>query len=111
MHHIKRWKSKRKYPNAKNIVVAGNSVLTIKLSNPEISINGIKIIEESCIIFTGIIINILENLTRSCKFFGKNRFPNELFREEKRGLNIFCFFWFNFTSSFLVTSNGTQRLV
>ena len=74
------------------MVVAGNSVPTIKLSNPEISINGIKTIEESCIIFTGITINILENLTRSCKFLGKNRFPNEVFIEEKRGLNIFRFF-------------------
>ena len=92
MHHKKMLKSKRKYPIAKSIVVAGNSVSTIKLSNPEISINGIKIIEDSCIIFTGITINILENLTRSCKFFGKNRFPNEVFMEDKRELNIFRFF-------------------
>ena len=95
MHHIKMWNSKRKYPNAKNIVVAGNSVPTIKLSNPEISINGIKIIEDSSMIFTGITINILDNLTRSCKFFGKNRFPNDVFIAEKRGLNILRFFWFN----------------
>ena len=95
MHHIKRWKSKRKYPNAKSMVVAGNSVPTIKLSNPEISINGIKIIEDSSMIFTGITINILDNLTSSCKFFGKNRFPNDVFIAEKRGLNILRFFWFN----------------